>query len=70
MAIPKKYDREFAECGIDSDDFLTLLECADWILHKKRYRQELSDHLDLNDSYLDALAGKIHRFMNPEEDAT
>lgn len=68
MAIPKKYDREFAKCGIDGDDFITLMETADFALHNKRIRETLGSHLDLNDGYLDELAGKIRKFMNPEED--
>ena len=68
MGVPEIYTDEFQRIGIEGDDFLTLMECADWALHKRRYRPELSDHLDLNDEYLDGLAAKIRAFMNPEGD--
>jgi hypothetical protein len=68
MAIPTKYDQEFAKCGIDGDDFITLMETADFALHNKRLRETLGSHLDLTDEYLGELAGKIRKFMNPEGD--
>jgi hypothetical protein len=66
MAYPSRYDPDFKRIGIDGDDFITLMECADFALHKKSLRQTLGSHLDLNDDYLDALAKKIRAFMNPE----
>lgn len=69
MAIPTKYDREFKRLGIDGDDFITLMETADFALHNKRIRETLGSHLDLNDEYLDALAAKVRAFMNPEGDS-
>ena len=66
MAVPSKYDKEFKRIGIDGDDFITLLESADYALHNKRIRETLGNHLDLNDEYLDELAAKIRSFMNPE----
>jgi hypothetical protein len=68
MASPAKYDAEFKRIGIDGDDFITLMECADFALHNKRTRETLGSHLDLNDEYLDGLAAKIRAFMNPEGD--
>jgi hypothetical protein len=66
MAIPAKYSKDFQRLGIDGDDFITLMECADHALHNKRIRESLGNHLDLNDTYLDELAGKLRAFMNPE----
>jgi hypothetical protein len=66
MAIPTKYDKEFKRIGIDGDDFITLMETADFALHNKRTRETLGSHLDLNEKYLDDLAAKIRAFMNPE----
>lgn len=66
MAVPSKYDKEFKRIGIDGDDFITLLETADYALHNKRIRETLGTHLDLNDEYLNELAAKIRAFMNPE----
>ena len=66
MTVPSKYDKEFKRIGIDGDDFITLLESADYALHNKRIRETLGNHLDLNDEYLDELAAKIRSFMNPE----
>jgi hypothetical protein len=68
MGIPTKYDRDFKRIGIDGDDFITLMETADFALHNKRLRETLGSHLDLTDEYLDDLAGKIRKFMNPEGD--
>jgi hypothetical protein len=68
MAIPTKYEREFKRIGIDGDDFITLMETADYALHNKRIRETLGSHLDLNDEYLNELAAKIRAFMNPEGD--
>ena len=68
MAVPSKYDKEFKRIGIDGDDFITLLETADYALHNKRIRETLGTHLDLNDEYLNELAAKIRAFMNPEGD--
>lgn len=68
MAVPSKYDKEFKRIGIDGDDFITLLETADYALHNKRIRETLGNHLDLNDEYLNELAAKIRAFMNPEGD--
>jgi hypothetical protein len=69
MAIPSQYNKDFQRLGIDGDDFITLMETADFALHSKRTRETLGNHLDLNDTYLDELAGKIRAFMNPEGDS-
>jgi hypothetical protein len=66
MAVPSKYDKDFTRLGIGGDDFITLMETADFALHNKRIRETLGSHLDLNDEYLDELAAKIRAFMNPE----
>jgi len=66
MTIPAKYSKDFQRLGIDGSDFLTLMECADHALHNTRLRESFGEHLDLDDTYLVELAGKLRAFMNPE----
>ncbi len=67
--MSRDYAQELAACEIDRSDYVTLMECADWVLHNARYRNALGTHLDLSDEYLDELADKVRNYMNPEDEA-
>jgi hypothetical protein len=65
--MSRDYVQELAACGIDWSDYVTLMECADWVLHKASCRKALGTHLDFSDEYLDELAAKVRKYMNPED---
>ena len=67
--MSRDYAQELAACGINRCDYITLMECADWVLHKASCRDELGTHLDLRDECLDELAAKVRNYMNLEYDA-
>jgi|LakMenEpi03Aug12_release.lakeMendotaPanAssembly.Ray.scaffolds.fasta_scaffold1877405_1 hypothetical protein len=67
--MSRDYAQELAACGINRCDYITLMECADWVLHKASCRDELGTHLDFRDECLDELAAKVRNYMNLEYDA-
>jgi hypothetical protein len=67
--MSRDYVQELAACGIDWFDYVNLMECADFVLHKASCRDELGTHLDFSDEYLDELAAKVRKYMNPEDKA-
>lgn len=60
-------DSDLAQCGIDRHVHIDLLECADWALHNRCVRDSLGTHLDYSDEWLDYLAARIRKYMNPED---
>jgi hypothetical protein len=53
--MSRDYVQELAACGIDWFDYVNIMECADWVLHKASCRDELG----ASDEYLDELAAKV-----------